>query len=59
MRKKTYALYYGDKFLDLGSMAYLANKFNISIATMRFYMSPIHRKRSNDESYIVIVIEED
>ncbi|MCT1392022.1 hypothetical protein M4D76_27645 [Peribacillus frigoritolerans] len=54
-----FALYQGDTFIDLGTKEYLANKLNVKIGTIEFYMSPTYRKRTNDNGYIVIRIEDD
>ena len=54
-----YALYRGDKFIDLGTKQYLANLLNVSINTITFYMSPTYRKRTNNNGYLVIRIEDD
>lgn len=54
-----YALYKGDTFIDLGTKEYLAEKINVKVKTITFYMSPTYRKRTKDNAYIVIKIEED
>lgn len=54
-----YALYKGDSFIDLGTKEHLANLLNVKIETIEYYMSPAHRRRSKDNAYIVIKIEED
>jgi len=54
-----YALYKGDYFIDLGTKRYLANLLNVKIETITHYMTPAHRKRTKDNGYIVIKIEED
>lgn len=54
-----FALYHGDKFVDLGTKEYLAELLNVKIGTINFYMSPTYRRRTNDNGYIVIKIEED
>lgn len=54
-----YALYKGDTFIDLGTKEYLAQKLNVKVATIVFYMTPTYRKRTKDNAYIVIKIEED
>lgn len=54
-----YAIYYGDQFIDLGTKKELADKYNIKTSTINFYMSPAHRKRTEEKSWIVIKIEED
>lgn len=43
-----YALYKGDKFIDLGSKAKLARILGVKISTIVFYMSPTYRKRHKD-----------
>lgn len=57
--KKEYALYHGDKFIDMGTKKYLANSLKVKVGTIEYYMSPVHRKRCNDNGWIVIRIEED
>lgn len=54
-----YALYHGDKFIDLGTKQYLADLINVKVSSIEFYMSPVYRKRTNDSGWIVIRIEED
>lgn len=54
-----YALYHGDKFIDLGTRKYLANLLGVSKKTISFYGSPTYKKRTNYNGYIVIKIEED
>lgn len=54
-----YALYHGDTFIDLGTKQYLAKLLNVNIKTISFYASAAYRKRTNDNGYIVIKIEDD
>lgn len=54
-----YALYHGDKFIDLGTLQYLAKKIGVSLRTMYYYSSPSYRKRSKGSGWIIIRIEED
>ena len=54
-----YALYYGDKFIDLGTKEYLAKKLNVKVSTISFYQRKKKKKRTNYQSWIVIKIEED
>jgi len=54
-----YALYHGDVFVDLGTKQYLATLLKVSVRTIEFYMSPTYRRRTNDNGWIVIRIEED
>ena len=54
-----YALYKGDKFIDLGSRSYLAKLLGVKEATITFYMSPSHAKKvKRGNSYIVIRLED-
>lgn len=67
MKKHDYALYKGDKFIDLGTREYLANVLNCSVRTIDWLASPANRKRINSRkkiekesnALIVIKIEED
>lgn len=43
--KKEYALYKGDKFLDLGTAEELAKKFNVKKETIKFYCTNTYLKR--------------
>ncbi len=54
-----YALYHGDKFIDLGTKEYLAKILNVKVRTIEFYLSPTYKRRTNYQGYIVIRIEED
>ena len=45
VKPKTYAIYKGDTFVDLGTVAYLSKKYGISEETIRFYASPVYRRR--------------
>ena len=54
-----YALYHGDEFIDIGTKQYLANLLKVSITTITFYMSPTYRKRTNNNGYLVIRIQDD
>ena len=55
---KIYALYHGDKFIDIGSIEYLAKLLNVSKRTVMFYSSPTYLKRNNGNGYVVIKIDE-
>ena len=54
-----YALYHGDTFIDLGTKQYLADLLNVRVETISFYLSPTYKKRTHDNGWIVIKIEED
>lgn len=43
-----YALYKGDELLDVGTLEYLAKKFNVKIKTLLFYQTPIQKKRTSE-----------
>ena len=57
-----YAVYRGDKFIDLGTAYQLAHKLNVSPETIKFYTTPTYKKRmknSYEKRIIVIKIEDD
>lgn len=58
-KKKEYALYKGDKFIDIGTKEYLAELLNVKKETIEFYASPTQLKRIKDNAYVVVKIEED
>lgn len=47
IKRKTieYAIYKGDKFIDIGTAKELAEKCNVKPATIEFYATPSHLKR--------------
>lgn len=45
---KIYAMYKGDKCLASGTLYQLAQKLDIDIQTLRFYLTPTYRKRVGD-----------
>lgn len=57
--KKTFALYRGDQFIDLGTIEYLANLLGVKERTIKFYSTPTYQKRNNYQGYVVIRIEDD
>lgn len=58
MKRKTYALYNGDTFIDLGSRKYIADLLGVKESTVEFYTSSVWRRRHkrDGEGIIVIVI---
>lgn len=58
-RMKEYALYKGDKFIDIGTKEYLANLLNVRKETIEFYASPTQLKRNRDNCYVVVRIDDD
>ncbi len=59
--KKMYAVYRGDKFIDLGTKEELATKLNVKPETISFFSRPSYKKRIKgyENTLIVIRIEED
>lgn len=53
-----YALYKGDEFIDLGTKEYLANLLKVKVKTILFYSSPTYKKRTKENGYVVIRIED-
>lgn len=60
-KENIYALYKGDKFIDLGTKEYLAEKLNVTPKTIYYYTTAAYRKRIKDYSkrLFVIKIEDD
>ena len=58
-KKREYALYKGDKFIDIGTKEYLAKLLNVKNETIEFYASPTQLKRVKDNGYVVVRIEDD
>lgn len=56
---KEYALYKGDRFIDIGTKEYLANLLNVRKETIEFYASPTQLKRHKDNCYVVVRIDDD
>lgn len=55
-KKGIYALYKGDKFIDLGTLEELAKKENVSKKTIFYYKTPAYkRKFKNDENRKVLI----
>lgn len=56
--QKEYALYNGDKFIDLGTKKYLANLLGIKEKSIGFYMTPTYQKRNNYKGWVIIKIQD-
>lgn len=57
-----YALYHGDKFIDLGTQQEISKRQNIKLKTLQFYGTNVYKKRikgKEENRYILIKIEED
>lgn len=56
-RLGVYALYKGDRFIDLGTTKELSERTGISPTTLRWYTSPANMKRRGEASDARIVIK--
>ena len=55
MAKKFYALYKGDTFIDLGSIAYLAKVRHCSKKTIRCLAAPsIHKQKKDTKNALLV-----
>lgn len=58
-KKKEYALYKGDQFVDIGTLKYLAKKLNVNERTIQYYSTPAHlrkcQKFNGNGNYLVVV----
>ena len=52
-----YAMYKGDKFIDLGTLTYLAEKYHKRQKTLKFLATPSAHKRSAKNSLLLYRIE--
>lgn len=58
-KKKYYALYKGDKFLDIGTLEELASLLDVKKRTINFYSTPTYIKRNaKGNNYVVVKIED-
>jgi hypothetical protein len=61
-KESCYALYKGDKFIDLGTIKELSERLEMSTSTLWFYTSKAYKKRSEQKNSnnlrILIKIEE-
>lgn len=57
-KKKIYALYKGDEWITDGTKEELAEYLNVKVKTIDFYTTPVWRKRTKDNAYIVIKLED-
>lgn len=58
-KKKEYALYKGDKFIDIGTLTYLAKLLNVDEKTIKYYSTPGYlmrcQKYNGNGNYLVVV----
>lgn len=55
-----YALYHGDKFIDLGTQQEISKRQNIKLKTLQFYGTNVYKNRikgKEENRYILIKIE--
>ena len=57
MTETEYALYKGDKFIDLGTIAYLANKYHKTEKLIKYLALPSVHKKSHGNMLLVYKIE--
>lgn len=55
---KEYALYKGDKLLDIGSLKYLSHKFNIKIRSLLYYQTPTYQKRTSKKGKRLVKVSD-
>ena len=56
---KCFAIYRGDKFVDVGTLDELAARTGLKKETLRFYATSVHRKRRPEDGVIVFRLEEE
>ena len=56
---KEYALYKGDEFIAIGTVKKLAEIIGVKEETIRFYASNFYKKRTKENGYYVIKLEEE
>lgn len=61
LNKKEYALYKGDKFIDIGTKEYLAKKLNVRKETIEFYASStyLRRRKNKDNCYVIVRLDDE
>lgn len=60
-KDKVYAIYKGDKFIDLGTKKELSERLGVKERTIKFYSSPsyLKRKAESKEPYMIAIEVED
>lgn len=60
-KPKIYALYKGDKFIDLGTIKELAERQHVSVSSILYYQTPAYKKREKEygNRKLLIRIEDD
>jgi hypothetical protein len=55
--EKTYALYRGDEFIDLGTIKELAARRGVSPSTIKYMTMPVHHRRTTYGAMRAYLIE--
>ena len=50
-----YALYRGEKLIEIGTAAELAELFKVKVETIKFYATPINFKRAKNRNKLVAI----
>ncbi len=58
-KRKIYAAYKGDEFIDLGTKEELAQKLNTTIDYLSYLTTPTYKKRRKNKGNSMIVIKLD
>lgn len=58
-RKLEYAVYKGDKFIDIGTLEELAKKLNVKKRTIQWYATPCNSRRNKGNKITVIKLEDE
>ena len=53
-----YAMYKGDRFIDLGTLTYLAEKYHKKQKTLKFLATPSAHKRGSQKSLLLYRIDD-
>ena len=53
-----YAMYKGDRFIDLGTLTYLAEKYHKRQKTLKFLATPSAHKRGGQKSLLLYRIND-
>lgn len=59
MKMTDYAMYKGDKFIDLGTIDYLTKKYHKKKKSLKFLATPSAHKRSAKNRLLLYRIKED
>ncbi|MGT2729453.1 hypothetical protein ACVRWQ_05915 [Streptococcus phocae subsp. salmonis] len=54
-KQRVYAIYKGDKFIDVGTKREIAERLGITPNSVAFLASPSHKKRSPNDRFAVFI----